>query len=111
MRLIDEMGDLAEGDLTVRATVTEDFTGAIADSINVTVDSLRGLVKTINDTSSRLSESVQETEEIATNLSLESKQQAQDILTATVSISEMSASMEDVSHACKRIIQGGHAFC
>jgi twitching motility protein PilJ len=97
MRLIDEMGDLAEGDLTVRATVTEDFTGAIADSINVTVDSLRGLVKTINDTSSRLSEAVQETEEIATNLSLESKQQAQDILTATVSISEMSASMEDVS--------------
>jgi twitching motility protein PilJ len=97
MRLIDEMGDLAEGDLTVRATVTEDFTGAIADSINVTVDSLRGLVKTINDTSTRLSDSVQETEEIATNLSMESKQQAQDISAATVSISEMSASMEEVS--------------
>jgi len=97
MRLIDEMGDLAEGDLTVRATVTEDFTGAIADSINVTVDSLRGLVKTINDTSTRLSEAVQETDEIATNLSLESKQQAQDISAATAAISEMSASMEDVS--------------
>jgi twitching motility protein PilJ len=97
MRLIDEMGDLAEGDLTVRATVTEEFTGAIADSINVTVDSLRGLVKTINDTSTRLSESVQETEEVATNLSLESKQQAQDISSATKSISEMSASMEEVS--------------
>ncbi len=97
MRLIDEMGDLAEGDLTVRATVTEDFTGAIADSINVTVDSLRGLVKTINDTSTRLSESVQETEAIATNLSLESKQQAQDISAATAAISEMSASMEGVS--------------
>ena len=97
MRLIDEMGDLAEGDLTVRATVTEEFTGAIADSINVTVDSLRGLVKTINDTSTRLSEAVQETEEIATNLSQESKQQAQDISAATASISEMSTSMEDVS--------------
>jgi twitching motility protein PilJ len=99
MRLIDEMGDLAEGDLTVRATVTEDFTGAIADSINVTVDSLRGLVKTINGTSTRLSESVQETEEIATNLSHESKQQAQDISAATISISEMSASMEEVSRS------------
>jgi twitching motility protein PilJ len=97
MRLIDEMGDLAEGDLTVRTTVTEDFTGAIADSVNVTVDSLRGLVKTINDTSTRLSESVQETESIASVLSLESKQQAQDISAATVAISEMSASMEGVS--------------
>jgi twitching motility protein PilJ len=97
MRLIDEMGDLAEGDLTVRATVTEDFTGAIADSINVTVDSLRGLVKTINDTSSRVSAAVQETEQIATNLSQESKQQAQDISAATESISEMSVSMENVS--------------
>jgi twitching motility protein PilJ len=97
MRLIDEMGDLAEGDLTVRTTVTEDFTGAIADSVNVTVDSLRGLVKTINDTSTRLSESVQETEAIATALFLESKQQAQDISQATTAISEMSASMEGVS--------------
>jgi twitching motility protein PilJ len=97
MRLIDEMGDLAEGDLTVRTTVTGDFTGAIADSVNVTVDSLRGLVKTINDTSTRLSESVQETEAIATALSLESKQQAQDISLATAAISEMSASMDDVS--------------
>jgi twitching motility protein PilJ len=97
MRLIDEMGDLAEGDLTVRTTVTEDFTGAIADSVNVTVDSLRGLVKTINDTSTRLSESVQETESIASVLSLESKQQAQDISLATAAISEMSASMEGVS--------------
>ena len=97
MRLIDEMGDLAEGDLTARTTVTEDFTGAIADSVNVTVDSLRGLVKTINDTSTRLSESVQETESIASALSLESKQQAQDISVATAAISEMSASMEGVS--------------
>jgi twitching motility protein PilJ len=97
MRLIDEMGDLAEGDLTVRTTVTEDFTGAIADSVNVTVDSLRGLVKTINDTSTRLSESVQETESIASVLAMESKQQAQDISAATAAISEMSTSMEGVS--------------
>ena len=44
MRLLDEMGSLAEGDLTVKATVTEDMTGAIADSINFAVDELRNLV-------------------------------------------------------------------
>ncbi|RZA14537.1 MAG: methyl-accepting chemotaxis protein, partial [Lysobacteraceae bacterium] len=48
MRLLDEMGSLTEGDLTVKATVTEDMTGAIADSINFAVEQLRTLVATIN---------------------------------------------------------------
>lgn len=98
MRLLDEMGDLAEGDLTVQATVTEDFTGSIADSINVTVGSLRGLVKTINDTSTRVSSSVQETEEIASRLAAASRQQSQDITDAGKSITEMSESMGEVSN-------------
>ncbi|MGB1222155.1 MAG: type IV pili methyl-accepting chemotaxis transducer N-terminal domain-containing protein, partial [Alcanivoracaceae bacterium] len=50
LRLLDELGDLADGDLTVQATVTEDFTGAIADSINFSIDQLRSLVQTINQT-------------------------------------------------------------
>lgn len=97
MRLLDEIGDLAAGDLTVQTTVSEDFTGAIADSINVTVESLRGLVKTINDTSTQLSSSVQETEQIASQLSEASKQQSQDISVAGSSIGTMSTSMDEVS--------------
>jgi twitching motility protein PilJ len=97
MRLLDEMGDLAEGDLTVRATVSEDFTGSIADSINVTVDSLRGLVKTINDTSRQISASVHETEEIAEQLALASEAQSSDITTASQAINAMSESMNEVS--------------
>lgn len=97
MQLLDEMGDLASGDLTVHTTVTEDFTGAIADSINVTIDSLRGLVKTINDTSTALSSSVSETEEIAVKLATASKQQSQDITVAGSAISEMTETMEKVS--------------
>ena len=97
MRLLDEIGDLAAGDLTVTTTVSEDFTGAIADSINVTVESLRGLVKTINDTSTQLSSSVHETEQIASQLSDASKQQSQDISVAGSAISEMSVSMGGVS--------------
>jgi twitching motility protein PilJ len=97
MRLLDEIGDLAAGDLTVATTVTEDFTGAISDSINVTVESLRGLVKTINDTSSQLSGSVQETEQIANQLSAASKKQSEDITVAGSAIVEISGSMENVS--------------
>lgn len=97
MRLLDEIGDLAEGNLTVHATVTEDFTGSIADSINVTVESLRGLVKTINETSARVSSSVQETEEIASRLAAASQQQSKDITVAGKAISDMSESMDKVS--------------
>jgi twitching motility protein PilJ len=97
MRLLDEIGDLASGDLTVHTTVTEDFTGAIADSVNVTIDSLRGLVTTINDTSVRLAGSVLETEEIAARLAEASKQQSVDITQAGKAITEMSVTMSAVS--------------
>ena len=68
MRLLDEMGSLAEGDLTVKATVTEDMTGAIADSINFAVEQLRTLVATINDTSVQVAASAQETQATAMHL-------------------------------------------
>lgn len=97
MRLLDEMGELAAGDLTVHATVTEDFTGSIADSVNVTVDSLRDLVKTINDTSMQLSGAVHETEEVAHQLAAASESQSNDISTASLAINAMATSMEEVS--------------
>jgi twitching motility protein PilJ len=97
MRLLDEMGDLAQGDLTVSTTVTENFTGAIADSINVTVGSLRGLVRTINDTSTQMSSSIEEAEVVARQLSEASTRQSRDISSATAVINDMSASMNTVS--------------
>lgn len=55
LRLLDEMANLAEGDLTVHATVTEEITGAIADSVNYAIDALRSLVTTINTTAVEVS--------------------------------------------------------
>ncbi len=95
--LLDEMGALAEGDLTVRATVTEEYTGAIADSVNVTVDSLRGLVKTINDTATKMSSSVHETENIAHQLSAASRQQSSDITTVGSYVNKMATSLNEMS--------------
>src|SRR5690606_11944383 len=68
MRLLDEISSLAEGDLTVKATVTEDMTGAIADAINYAVDELRHLVTTINDTTVQVAASTQETQATALQL-------------------------------------------
>ena len=97
MRLLDEMGSLAEGDLTVKATVTEDMTGAIADSINFAVEQLRTLVATINDTSVQVAASAQETQATAMQLAEAAGHQAQEINSATDRINEIAASINQVS--------------
>ena len=60
LRLLDELGDLAEGDLTVQASVTEDITGAIADSVNYAIEALRDLGSTINSTSEQIASAAQD---------------------------------------------------
>ncbi|RPE75453.1 methyl-accepting chemotaxis protein [Vulcaniibacterium tengchongense] len=97
MRLLDEMGSLAEGDLTVKATVTEDMTGAIADSINFAVEQLRSLVQTITDTSVQVAASAQETQATAMHLAEAAEHQAQEINSASARISEIAASIDQVS--------------
>ena len=97
MRLLDEIEDLADGDLTVTASVTEDFTGTIADSINYSVDQLRDLVATINLTAGQVAAAVQETQATAMHLAQASEHQAQQISEASTSINEMAQSIDQVS--------------
>ena len=97
LRLLDEMGSLAEGDLTVKATVTEDITGAIADSINFTVDELRRLVGTINDTAVQVAASAQESQATAMHLADAAEHQAQQITSASAKINEIASSIDQVS--------------
>jgi twitching motility protein PilJ len=97
MRLLDEMGSLAEGDLTVKTTVSEDITGAIADSVNYAIDELRSLVTTINETSEQVSSSAQETQTTARHLANAAEQQAQQISSATSAINQIVSSMDIVS--------------
>jgi twitching motility protein PilJ len=92
-RLLDEMMDLADGDLTVEATVTEDITGAIADSVNQAVEEMRGLVTTINETSVRVSASAQETRATAMHLSEASDHQRDQIVNASEIVKRMSETM------------------
>lgn len=97
MRLLDEISSLGEGDLTVKASVTEDMTGAIADAINYAVDELRNLVTTINDTSVQVAAATQETQATAMQLAEAAGHQANQISTASERISEIASSIEQVS--------------
>lgn len=97
LRLLDELGNLAEGDLTVQASVTEDITGAIADSVNYAIEALRDLVSTINNTSGLVAAAVQETSAIADRLAKSSEIQARQIDNASVTVMQMAQSMDQVS--------------
>ncbi len=97
LRLLDEIGDLADGDLTTQATVTEDFTGAIADSINFTIDQLRDLVGTINTSAVQVTAAAEDTQSTAGQLAEASEHQAQEIAGASAAINEMAVSIDQVS--------------
>nr|WP_232239928.1 methyl-accepting chemotaxis protein [Pseudomonas alkylphenolica] len=97
MRLLDEIEDLADGDLTVMVSVTEDFTGAIADSINYSIDQLRDLVATINLSAEEVASAVQDTQTTARQLAKASEHQAEQITEASVAVGDMVESIDRVS--------------
>jgi twitching motility protein PilJ len=97
LQLLDELADLAEGDLRVHASVTENFTGAIADSINFAIDQMRGLVANINHLSQRVANAAAETQSTARSLANASDEQAREIGGASGAINEMAVSIDQVS--------------
>ena len=102
LRLLDELSSLADGDLTVQATVTEDITGAIADSINYAIEALRELVTTINDSAIKLDAATRQTQALSTHLAKASGAQSKQIASASESIAAMAASTEEVSGNAER---------
>ena len=102
LRLLDELSSLADGDLTVQATVTEDITGAIADSINYAVDALRGLVTTINQSAISLDSATRQTQALSQHLAKASGAQSKQIASATESAGSMASSVEEVSGNAER---------
>jgi twitching motility protein PilJ len=102
MRLLDELSSLADGDLTVQATVTEDITGAIADSINYAIEALRELVTTINDSAIQLDGAARQTQSAAAHMAKASSAQSRQISSASESMADMAASIEEVSGNSER---------
>jgi twitching motility protein PilJ len=96
-RLLDEISNLANGDLTVRAQVTEHMTGAIADSINYTIDELRRLVAGITSASQQVTSATQEAQNVSGKLLQAAGKQAAEIQGAGQSVAQMAQSMVEVS--------------
>jgi len=97
LRLLNEMGNLADGDLTVQASVTEDVTGAIADSINFTIEELRTLVRGINSATDQVTKATQETQSISNRLFEASQRQNREIQQASNAVLQMAQSISEVA--------------
>ncbi len=112
LRLMNELSDLADGDLTSKATVSEDITGAIADSINYTTDELRRLVSRVTTASQQVSKATSDAGTVAKGLLSATLKQAAEIRDAGVAVELMSKSIQEVdssaaqsSEVAKRTLQ------
>ncbi len=97
LRLMDELRNIANGDLTVKATVAEDVVGAIADSVNSTIEELRNLVGRINSAATQVSAATEGAQATSMQLLAAADQQSGEIQRASVSVLEMAKAMKNMS--------------
>jgi twitching motility protein PilJ len=105
LRLMNELQSVAEGDLTQEATVTEDITGAIADSVNYTVEELRSLVGNVQNTASRVTQTTASVEGTSTELLAASTEQLREIRETGQSVLDMAGRINDVSSQAQESAQ------
>ena len=99
LRLMNELQEVADGDLTVHATVSEDITGAIADSVNYTVEELRGLVLRVIKTTEQVTRASSGAQAVSTELLGAAEQQSREIQEASSTVLRMASQIADVSRS------------
>jgi twitching motility protein PilJ len=104
LRLMNEMGSLADGDLTVQATVSEDITGAIADSVNYTIEELRVLVGRINSAAAQVTTATESAAQTSARLLQATERQSQEIQSAGDSVQGMARAINDVSASASQSV-------
>jgi len=108
LRLMNELQGVAEGDLTQQATVTEDITGAIADSVNYTVEELRSLVSQVQGTAARVTETTQQVHLTSSELLAASDEQLREIRETGESVLRMATRIQDVSAQAQETAKVAH---
>jgi twitching motility protein PilJ len=104
LRLMNEMGSLADGDLTVQATVTEDITGAIADSVNYTIEELKGLVGRINSAAAQVTNATEFAQQTSVKLLQAAEKQSREIQEASASVLKMARAINEVSASASKSV-------
>ena len=97
LRLLNEMGELAEGNLTIRASVTEDITGAIADAVNFAIEELRSLVENVNRAAAEVTRATETAKQVSGEMLSSADRQSQEVAKTTEAVNHMSQSIARVS--------------
>ena len=97
LRLMDELGELAEGNLAINASVTEDITGAVADSINYTVEELRSLVRGINNAAQQMDQAASQAGQVSDSLQQAARRQTEEIEETSAAVVNLAQSVQQVS--------------
>ncbi|MCX7227977.1 MAG: methyl-accepting chemotaxis protein [Burkholderiales bacterium] len=105
LRLMNELQEVADGDLTIQATVTEDITGAIADSVNYTVEELRNLVSRINTTAELVADASSKAQTVSSGLQSASEQQSREIRETGEAVLRMASQIKEVSASASESAQ------
>jgi methyl-accepting chemotaxis protein len=96
-KLLMEVSEVAEGDLTVEAEVTADALGSVADSFNYMIEQLRKIISNVNETTIAVSASSSQILTTSSVLARSSVEQAQQIAETSTAIEEMATSIRQVS--------------
>ena len=102
LRLMNELAEVADGDLTVHATVTEDITGAIADSVNFTIEELRNVVLRINQATAQVTSASESAQQTSAQLLTAQEQQSTEIRQTGDSVLKMASDINQVSAGAKQ---------
>jgi twitching motility protein PilJ len=97
LRLLNEMGELAEGNLTIRASVTEDITGAIADAVNFAIEELQSLVENVNRAAEQVTAAADGANQVTAEMLASADRQSQEVAKTTEAVNHMSQSIARVS--------------
>jgi len=102
LRLMNELAEVADGDLTVQATVTEDITGAIADSVNFTIEELRNVVLRINQATAQVSTASETAQRTSAQLLAAQDKQSTEIRQTGESVLRMAKDINQVSDGARQ---------
>jgi twitching motility protein PilJ len=101
IRLLDDVEGAARGDLTVQATVTADVLGAVADAFNLTIQSLREIVRQVKQAAEQVNKSSTDSELFARNQSSEALRMAEELAVTLNSVQMMTESIERVADSAR----------
>lgn len=96
-KLLEEVSDVATGDLTIQAEVTADMTGAIADAFNNMILQLRNIIGEVKTASIQVSASSSSVNNTMNSLMNGSEEQTAAIIETSSAMDEMSISVKQVS--------------